>query len=209
MLNIESLQNAVVKCDTHPHLTVTKVLVAVSILSAMSAPAWSQPVGLDGKQIEAPSAAPLGSTDAGNLPRLSPAHSSGGAANQPGTTSSFPTLVMNGVSGNITPTTSGRVLILMSGAANNDTANDGCAWKIYVGTGKAPANGDQAVGESISANLGTMTSPSPVLNLPFTAIGYAPALTVGTPYWIDLGFSTLVTGGKCMLIHVAWVAIEE
>ena len=209
MLNIESLQNAAVKRDTHPHLTVTKILLAVSILSAASAPAWSQSVRVDAKQIDAPGVAPTGSTDTGNAPRLSPARSFGGIANQPGTTSSMPTLVMNGVGGSITPTTSGRVLILMSGAANNDTANDGCAWKIYVGTGKAPANGDQATGEPISANLGTMTSPSPVLNLPFTAIGYASALTVGTPYWIDLGFSTLVTGGKCALIHVAWVAIEE
>ena len=61
MLNIESLQNAAVKRDTYPHLTVTKIVVALSILSAARAPAWSQSVSVDAKQIDAPSAAPAGS----------------------------------------------------------------------------------------------------------------------------------------------------
>jgi hypothetical protein len=194
--------------DGRQVIMLKKLLIAVTIMVAASAPVWSQ--SGQPKQIDAPAVAPSCPTDTTNASHPpTPARASGAIANQPGTISTIPAMVMNGVAGSITPTTSGNILVLMFGIANNNTANDGCAWKVYVGTGEAPANGAPVTGTSISANLGTMTSSSPALQLPFTTIAYAPALTVGTTYWIDLGFSTLITGGMCTLSHVAWYAIEE
>lgn len=105
-------------------------------------------------------------------------------ANPTSTTSA--TQVMMGLAGSITPTVSGKILIIISGAINNSSGNVNNTVQIRYGTGSAPSNGDAATGTAVgaarissNANGGTPDA--------FTVNAVVTGLTPSTTYWIDLG----------------------
>ncbi len=88
---------------------------------------------------------------------------------------------MLGLSGTVTPNSSGRVYVTI----NWDISTSSGFIKSVVlklGTGSAPVNGANATGTSYGSTklgIGGATNPT---SLSFIATG----LTIGTTYWIDL-----------------------
>ena len=124
-------------------------------------------------------------------------------ANPAGTTST--TLVQAGLGVTYTPKSTGRLLIIVTGEVNNNTADDGAQVKLVYGTGTAPANGAAATGTAISPAY-TVTVSLASQNFPFTLISTVN-LTVGTQYWFDLQFAA-VTGGTASLSNITVTIIE-
>lgn len=123
-------------------------------------------------------------------------------ANPTGTTSTGG--VMMGLAGAITPTLTGRVLIIISGNITNGTASDGGSVTIRYGTGTAPSNAaaltGTAVGTSPQAVAGTVIAP-------FSVQAIVTSLTLSTAYWIDLSLAA-VTGGTATIANVSISALE-
>jgi hypothetical protein len=110
------------------------------------------------------------------------------------------TIVMMGLAGAITPNTSGRVLITIYGniVTTSGVAGVGIQYFIRWGTGTAPING--AANTGLTAGLREVyTNPSAVtaanVSVPFCISVLATALTIGTPYWIDLAAGTMAAVG--------------
>jgi hypothetical protein len=113
---------------------------------------------------------------------------------------------MAGLAGGITPTTSGRVLFLITAMLRNSTIGDGAAVQIRFGSGAAPAAGDAPTGTAVGSvkhMVAATAAGVSGVSLAFTATG----LTVGTPYWFDLSLAA-ITGGHAYLSDVDLVAIE-
>ncbi len=125
-------------------------------------------------------------------------------ANPAGTTSTTP--VMMGLAISFTPMHSGRVKIIISGEASNNTLNDGFIVYAAYGTGDAPANGDAATGTTVG-NYVTSSALSANELKPFTIIGIVTGLTVGTAIWIDLELGA-VRGGTASVSNLS-VIVEE
>lgn len=107
----------------------------------------------------------------------------------PGSTSSY---TMQGLGKLLTPTTTGRVLVTVSGYTfngTNVTAGAGIAYHINYGTGSAPVNGAAVTGTTInqtqaSGNSTTTTSGDNIM--PFSTTAFVTGLTIGTTYWFDI-----------------------
>jgi hypothetical protein len=133
----------------------------------------------------------------GSLTASSPANPAGTAS---------VTAVMMGLAGTVTPTTTGRVAILITGMAGNSTIGDGAEVQIFYGTGAAPNNGVAFTGTALGRTKTTIASTAAGKSgfaLAFVATG----LVVGTAYWIDTALQA-VTGGTASLYDVDVVAIE-
>lgn len=113
---------------------------------------------------------------------------------------------MMGLAGAITPTFSGRVLLIISGDITNDTLTDGAKVQASYGTGAAPSNGD-AIG-------GTQCGGRPVYNaagaadkVPFTVNCVVTGLTLSTAYWLDVTLAA-ITAGTASIADVSVSAAE-
>lgn len=118
---------------------------------------------------------------------------SGAPADPTGTTST--TAVMMGLGGaaSITPTKTGRISFTISGQMTNNTNNDGATVQLRYGAGTAPTNGAAVTGTQ-AGNSQSFTASVANGSSGFSLSPIVTGLTLGTPYWFDLGLNA-VTGG--------------
>ncbi len=143
-----------------------------------------------------------------NASKLGKAISASVPANPVGTASLVG--VMMGLAGTITPTSSGRVLIIVSGDIANSVMGDGANVQLRVssaGGQAAPVNGAALIGTTVGG-LVKYTASAAGAQVPFTVMGYATGLTIGSPYWIDLSLAA-VTGGVATIADLSIVAMEQ
>lgn len=109
-------------------------------------------------------------------------------SNPTATTSS--TGVMMGLAGSITPVSSGKVLILISGnigdVGGGATTN---TFQIRYGTGTAPTNGAALTGTATGA-LNTYNGGGGGAQFPFCLCSVVSGLTLSTAHWIDISLAT-------------------
>ncbi|MEM3845588.1 MAG: hypothetical protein QXU98_07805 [Candidatus Parvarchaeota archaeon] len=125
-------------------------------------------------------------------------------SNPSGTTSTSP--VQMGLGITYTPSTTGRLLIIVTGEAANNTAGDGATVQLSYGTGSSPSNGASATGTAIGSKI-SVTSNAASQTVPVT-LGYVlTGLTVGTSYWFDLQVAA-ITGGTASVSNLTVLIIE-
>ena len=105
----------------------------------------------------------------------------------------------------ITPTTTGRVLVLWSGdKVSNATAQLHTMQMLY-GTGTAPANNTAVTGTVFGGEV-AWTSLTGQLTVPFALVGLITGLTLGTSYYFDIACKS--GAGTVALTNMSFVAIE-
>lgn len=140
----------------------------------------------------------------------STAQSSVAAPTAPASTSAYK---MQGLAGSITPGTSGKVLIVISGTITSSTvtANDGIKYQISYGTGSAPSNSGNLAGTQVGT-IQTYTNPVTIVaadvHVPFSTQAVVTGLTLGTAYWLDLAAESNATNSSVALTAVSVTAIE-
>ena len=113
--------------------------------------------------------------------------------------------VMLGAGVYMTGLKSGIFRVIATLMPSNNTAGDGFAAQIRVGTGVAPAQGAALAGSPGGEQL-SGTSPAANQPLPLTLIDIF-SNNVGTVLWVDLGVNAL-TGGTATFANVQ-ILVEE
>lgn len=90
---------------------------------------------------------------------------------------------MSGLAGSITPGTSSTVLLVITGSVR--PVSNTYSMVIKYGTGAAPASNAAVTGTSVGSTMTAIASVS-TITMPFTLIGVATGLSLGTAYWIDI-----------------------
>jgi hypothetical protein len=185
---------------------------------------WSAPYAINSGTVNGLSASPVpvagelfpvpigtGYTGSAKMdPAFLPPSASSGATEQStpadpaGTTSTTP--VQMGLAGSITPATSGKVMIIISGRILNTTALGESMVQISYGAGTAPVNGVAATGTIAGNQVLWSLPPAGSPPVPFTTNAVVTGLTLGTPYWIDLQLQA--AGGKAYVESLSISAIE-
>ncbi len=107
----------------------------------------------------------------------------------------------------ITPSGSGKVLIIISGLVGNSTASDGVTLQISYGTGAAPNTGDPATGTAVGTLVYFTEPSSGTITVPFSTNVVVTGLTVGSTYWIDLQMAA-ISGGTASVGYNCVSAVE-
>ncbi len=114
--------------------------------------------------------------------------------------------LMMGLNVAFTPTTTGRVLVNLTGMLANNTIGDGASVQLRFGTGTAPINTAALTGTTVGV-LKNMIASTAAGKQGVALSGIITGLTVGTAIWIDVGLKA-VTGGTATLFDVDAVVIE-
>lgn len=123
------------------------------------------------------------------------------------------TFFMQGIAGAITPTKSGRVLLMISGNLTgiSTTAGDGIKLQLSYGTGAAPVNAAALTGTQVGSTV-EYTNPTTVtaadINVPFSMQAYVSGLALNTAAWIDLAAESVGTISKVALANLSVTAVE-
>lgn len=124
-------------------------------------------------------------------------------SNPAGTTSTVG--VMMGLAGSITPTRTGKLLIIIGGHALNTNGGDLAKMQIRYGTGTAPSNGaaltGTAAGSQISAAQVTGSANAFSLN------AIVSSLSISTAYWIDISLAASANTASVQNISISVVEI--
>ena len=115
------------------------------------------------------------------------------------------TTLMLGLAGSITPSQSGKCLIIISGEIISDTTSVNTNLNIRTGTGATPANGDAVSGTLELLESRRMSSAT--LRVPF-ALSVISSLTRGTMYWVDMAAGNN-GAGNVQLFNVSISIIEQ
>jgi len=113
------------------------------------------------------------------------------------------TAVMEGLAGAITPTGTGKVLLIVSGNLSNDTGAQSCFANLRYGTGTAPTHGAASTGTGLTPSITT----SNVVSFPFTLNAVVTGLTLSTAIWFDVAVAA--SGGNCALGNIMMSAMEQ
>ncbi|MEM3846417.1 MAG: hypothetical protein QXV17_09625 [Candidatus Micrarchaeaceae archaeon] len=125
-------------------------------------------------------------------------------ANPTGTTST--TAVQMGLGVTYTTATTGRLLVIVTGEAANNTAGDGATVQLSYGTGTAPSNGAAATGTAVGSKI-SVTSNAASQTVPFALAYVISNLAVGNSFWFDLQVAA-VTGGTASVSNLTVLIIE-
>lgn len=109
----------------------------------------------------------------------------------------------------ITPTKTGRTMIVVTGDVTNSTIGDGANFQIKFGTGTAPPIGtlaSAAIAGTTAGSLMKFITSTIAGKVPFT-LNAIVNMTVNTAYWIDIS-EVAVTGGTIQLGDVSMTAYE-
>jgi hypothetical protein len=125
----------------------------------------------------------------------------------PAATSST-SLVMMGLAVPYTPSSSGKVIVVISAVVSSLTAASNVNIGGRFGTGAAPANGAAVAGTRFggTADPEIGTALSPVMR----SISFADLLSLvaGTAYWLDLALSTTNPADAAQLQNVSFAIAE-
>ena len=119
--------------------------------------------------------------------------------------------VMAGLNKTLTPKLSGRVLVIISGQAQNGTGDNGFKFDLRHGTGSAPTNGAALTGTvngaTVTGSCVASGSTTGVPIMPFCHHAVITGLTINTAYWFDIG-QYAVTGGTATFSAINVTIIE-
>ena len=114
---------------------------------------------------------------------------------------------MMGLASSITPVSSGRVHLTITGTIKNASGiADGANVQLRTGTGAAPANGD-ALSGTTAGGLVKYVAPTTACKVPFTVCAIVSGLSLGVARWIDLGLAA-VTGGTAEVTDLSVTGFE-
>lgn len=116
--------------------------------------------------------------------------------------------VMMGLAQTMTPNSSGRVLIAISGDLLNAGAANQATFSIRTGTGSAPANGAAATG-TLRGTAIVVSNPTASAPDPFSMQAVVTGLTVGTQIWIDMACQTTSGTNTSQPINLSVTAVES
>lgn len=130
------------------------------------------------------------------------------AQSQPGnpTGTVSATAVMMGLAGAITPMSTGRVLVLLSGAIFNAGIGQGATPQLSYGTGAAPVNGAALTGTQVGG-APPYVSATIAGKCPFTLNAVVSGLTLKTPIWVDMALSAQ-TAGTATVSNLSLTLVE-
>lgn len=115
--------------------------------------------------------------------------------------------VMMGLAGGITPATTGRVQITVSGTIFNATAiADGAKVQIRTAAGAAPANG-AALSGIAAGGLVQYVAATVAQRAPFCLSAIVSGLTLGVAIWLDVSLAA-IAGGTATLTDISLTAME-
>lgn len=117
---------------------------------------------------------------------------------------------MMGLAGTVTPTATGRILILITGNLTNSTAaaGDGAKAQITYGTGTAPTNGAALTGTAIGSIQSSVLERATANDLQtFSLAAMVTGLALGTAVWIDIRLAAIV-GGTALAKNITIIALE-
>ena len=129
-------------------------------------------------------------------------------SNPTGTTNTVALVMMGlGSTATVTPATSGKLLIIISGNIFNNGINNGAKLRLMTGTGTAPTNGAALIGTA-GGGIITITKAYAASALyPFSTQAIVTGLTVGTAVWIDLAVGA-ITGGTGTVNNLSISVVE-
>jgi hypothetical protein len=115
---------------------------------------------------------------------------------------------MCGLAQSFTPQYSGTVLVIITANGGGSVANGFGAIGIRYGTGVAPANGVAFTGTpagngAISSSVANAGAVNGLICTAFVA-----GLTIGTPYWFDLGQESSSAGSTFKIVNVGVMILE-
>jgi hypothetical protein len=110
-------------------------------------------------------------------------------------------------SSSITPTTSGKIVISLSGSVSNSALNGGIAVQLRYGTSTAPSNAAALTGTAVGAIAGGLNLPA-AGTVPFSLQAVVTGLSTGTAYWLDCSAGNNSSSGTVSLFNVAMSAYE-
>jgi hypothetical protein len=114
--------------------------------------------------------------------------------------------VMMGLAGAITPSSTGKILVMLSGDMFNSVINDGVNVQLRYGTGGAPVNGAALVGTTAGGQP-RYTAAVAAQPVPFAIQAIISGLTLGTAYWLDAAVAA-ITGGNASIENLSLSAVE-
>ena len=120
--------------------------------------------------------------------------------------------VMMGLSASITPTQTGKILIIISGDMDNDTGDtNGAQVQIRTGTGTPPINGAALTGSAqgglVKMVVDTSGGGVSIPRVPFSLNAIENGLTLNTPVWIDISLAS-ITGGNSRVRDISISVVE-
>jgi hypothetical protein len=116
--------------------------------------------------------------------------------------------VMMGLAGAITPKTTGRVQLIVTGVLANSLSGDGAGASLRYGTGGAPANAAAPTGSLCTGGAVTrLIAAANNQQVPETLACTITNLTVGTAYWFDAQLQA-ITAGNASLSNIIMQANE-
>jgi hypothetical protein len=138
---------------------------------------------------------------------FTPAWFQGTAVTRAGTTNTT-TAIMMGLPGTITPSYSGRIFVMASGAWYNNTGGWGGQLVLLYGTGIKPANGDTAVGSAFGSSALHSNMDTNVVT-PWSVCGITTGLTIGTAYWLDVALKAWGGGTIKLMDNICAISAFE
>ena len=127
-----------------------------------------------------------------------------GSLKNPSATTST-SLVMMGMAGSFTPSSTGDVFFTVSGSLLNINSNHTCNLSFYYGTGATPSNGVAQSGTQIGAPVAITVGTGG--SYPFSCMGIVTGLTLSTAYWLDVALSG-TSGSTVSVVNAAITAFE-
>jgi len=127
--------------------------------------------------------------------------------NSPADPTGTTTSGMMGLASVITPVTTGRIHVTITGTIANATAiADGANVQLRTGTGTPPANAAALTG-TVAGGLVKYVAATTAEKAPFTVCAIVTGLTLNTARWIDLGLAAVI-GGTATVKDLSVTAFE-
>ena len=124
------------------------------------------------------------------------------------TTSTVGVMMGLGASASITPTFTGKLMIVISGDIDNDTNSRGSVVQIRTGTGTAPINGAALTGTTCGGSVNFFQNNS-TIRTPFSLNAIINGLILNTSVWIDISLTSIGAGTVTSRVRNISISVIE